>query len=338
MKFPFLLSFSLALLLAGTPSCRREPFSPEKAAFAQGKDLIMLDVERFRDETRNWYESGQFDALEKRASELRAGKDRFGNGSWKLEHLYDSLTCGANEPESVWQNHDTLHRDWIAKFPESVTAKVAYADFFLSYAWRARGTGYSNEVTEEAWKLFKERLASARTHCDSARSMSEKCPHAWLVTMGVAIGQSWEKEEFHKLFEEAKAIEPHYYYHDEALSRYLMVRWYGDEGEWEAAAEKEINRSGAESYARVIAYQRGYYDDIFSETKASWRKTRNGFEEMRKSYPNSAEVLNTYCRLACIAEDKELAKALFAEIGDEVITYCWGERRRFTQLRRWANH
>ena len=331
----------LAALLLGVSACKPEAYSPGKAAQAQGEDLIMKEVEAFRQDTRQLYNNRKFGELETRANGIRAGKEKFGNGTWKIDHFYDSLNCREDEPEDMWKLHETIHQDWEAKFPASITACVAHADFLTTYAWHARGTGYSNEVTEDGWRLFRERLASARTVLDQSKTLSPKCPGWWQVEMTVALGQAWNKGDFAKVFEEAKAFEPQYFTYDTARAKFLMPRWYGEEGDWEAAAEKEIanpNGLGAEGYARVVADQRGYYDDIFKETKASWEKTRAGFEQMRSHYPDSAEVLNTYCRLACIAEDRELAKKLFDQIGGKVILYCWGgERKRFAQMKRWAN-
>ncbi len=335
------IQLALASFILGSISCNREAYSPEKAAFAQGMDLIMQEQRNYRNETRQLYNDERFDELEARANEARSTKAKFGNGTWKLTSFYDSLTCREDEPVSMWLLHERIYQEWEKKFPESITARVAHADFLTSYAWHARGTGYANEVTEDGWRLFRERLAAARTTLDQSKSLPIKCPAWWRVQMKVALGQSWNKTDFAKLFEEAKNFEPQYFQYDFGQAKFLMPRWYGEPGDWEAAAEKEIERAnglGLEGYARVVSEQRGYYDDIFGETKASWKQTQQGFEILRKNYPNSAEILNAYARLACIAEDRPLAKKLFAEIGDNVIIYCWGERKRFTQMKYWANN
>ena len=336
-----LIPLALASFLLGSGACHREAYSPEKAAFAKGMDLIMQEQAGYRNETRRLYNDQKFDELEARANEARSTQAKFGNGTWKLTSFYDSLTCREEEPETMWLLHEQIHQDWEKKFPASITARVAHADFLTSYAWHARGTGYANEVTEDGWRLFRERLAAAKTTLDQSKSLPIQCPAWWQVQMKVALGQAWNKTDFTKLFEEAKSFEPKYFKYDFAQAKFLMPRWYGEPGDWESAAEKEIDRPnglGLEGYARVISEQRGYYDDIFEETKASWRKTQQGFELMSKNHPDSAEILNAYTRLACIAEDRPLAKKLFEKIGDKVIIYCWGERKRFTQLKYWANH
>src|SRR5207253_1142878 len=99
----------------------------------------------------------------------------------------------------------------------------------------------------------------------------------WRVMMTVAIGQGWSHEEFNKLFEEAKSFEPKFWGFDTERSMYLMPRWYGEEGEWERETEKEAKRPGGigmEVYSRVVHFQRQWYKNVFTETHASWQKTR----------------------------------------------------------------
>jgi hypothetical protein len=329
----------ICLNLFGNQACKQEAYSPVKAGYARGLDPIMIEIEAFQSETRAWYNSQEFEKLEQCANQIRAKKERFGNGSWKIYQLYDSLECRKNEPESMWQLHEQIHQAWEKKFPDSITARVAYIEFLTSYAWHARGEGYANEVTEDGWQHFYERLAAARTILGQSRSLTPSCPEYWAAGMTLALGQGWNPEDFKKFYAEAKAVEPQYFAYDLAQAHFLMPRWYGVSGDWEAAAVKEIDRPeglGLEGYARVVCDRRGYYDDIFRESKASWKLTQQGFEQMRKRYPDSIEILNAYCRLACIAGDRNLANQLFEQIGDRVVVYCWGERRRYVQQRNWA--
>lgn len=328
-------------MILGGISCQSEKFSPEKAAFAKGEDLIMEQVISYRTETRQLYDQSNFEQLETRANEARTGKTKFENGTWKLTSFYDALDCQRDAPEATWQHQEKTYQDWEKQFPNSITARVAYADFLTQYAWHARGTGYANEVTPEAWKLYGDRMTAAKTLLEQSKSLEPKCPVWWEVMMKVAQGQSWKIEEFAKLYDEAKTFEPTYFRYDFAQAKFLMPTWYGKPGDWEAAALKDIDRPsglGLEGYARVISEMRGYYDDIFTETKASWKKTNQGFEVLHTKYPSSAEILNAWCRLACVAGDKPTAKKLFAMIGNKTILYCWGnERKRFDQMKNWAN-
>jgi Domain of unknown function (DUF4034) len=172
------------------------------------KHPILEEIYAFRLEIRQAYNNRRFNDLENRAAELRRAKPVFGNGSWKIVQFYNSFACRAEEPESMWQLHDRIHRDWIALFPESITARVAYADFLAEYAWHARGSGYADKVTKEGWRFFGERLASARKTLEEARKLPDRDPFWWRVALRVAQGEHWPKSEYDQLLKEAKSFEP----------------------------------------------------------------------------------------------------------------------------------
>ena len=215
--------------------------------------------------------------MEKRAAELRASKAIFGNGRWKIQRFYDSLECSDEEQESMWQLHERIHLDWIAKKPASITARVAYADFLVSYAWHARGDDFADKVTPEGGKLFRTRLAAAHTVIDEARKMPEKDPYLWTVALAIAQGEGPSRSEYDALVEQAHASEPTFWSYDTARAFSLLPRWYGKPGDWEQYALVASARSdgvGVETYTRIVMYLMGRYGNIFTETQASWPKTR----------------------------------------------------------------
>ena len=330
-----LVSFAL---VAG--SCRDKLASVGGAASPMVVGSEREELGKFYRETRSLYNNRQYAELETLANRIRSGKERLASGSWKTVHFYTALECRDDEPESMWQLHDEIHREWETRYPDSITARVAYAEFLLSYGWHARGGGYAGEVTEDGWQLFHERLAEAHTVLDQSRSLVPACPMWGISRLNVALGQGESPADYEALFQEAKKSEPHFFGYDLARARYLLPRWHGEPGDWEAAADKEIDRPGglgAEGYARVVSVQAGYYDNVFKESKASWRKTKKGFEEMRARYPDSKGLLNNYCRMACFAGDREQAKKLFAEIGEDKIQGEWRTKgNEFERAKAWA--
>jgi len=146
------------------------------------------------------------------------------------------------------------------------------------------------------------------------------------------VDLGWDREKQFAHFKQAKQLEPKYFGYDVALSRYLQPRWHGDDGEWEEVAEtvaKEPNGLGWAGYARVVWSQSEYVHNVFSETKASWPETKQGFELLRKQYPDSLEILNGFCSLACEAKDRAFAKQLFQEINRRMILPIWESKKRF---------
>ena len=331
---------SLAVILVRermTAVAAGEPDEGESAGLAAA-DAELEGLVAFRNSTRQLYNSRKFAELEALAGKIRSGKERIGTGSWKIFHYYDSLNCREDEPESMWTLHDTIHREWEAAYPESITACVARADFLTTYAWHARSDAYAQEVTDEGWRLFRERLAEARTLLEQSKRLSPPCPGWWLTCQTVALGQNWDRAEYEALFEEAKKLEPEFFAFDLAHAKYLLPKWHGEAGDWEAAAEREIVRPGTagyEIYARVVTAQAGHYDNIFKESSASWRKTRKGYEELLTRYPESKHLLNDFCRLACYAGDRKLAKELFTRIGEMKVRSAW-QKGQFDRAKAWA--
>lgn len=236
------------------------------------------------------------------------------------------------------QLHEKIHEEWEAKYPKSITAQVAKAKFYTTYAWHARSDAYSSEVTEEGWRLFRERLAKARTVLDQAKPLTPTCPMWYEVYLTVALGQDWGRAEYDALFKEATTFAPEFSPYDVERATYLLPRWHGKPGEWEKVAAHEIALRGAagpEIYAWVIDEQSGYYDNIFKESAASWRQTRKGYDERIARFPKSSALLNSYCRLACLAGDREQAKKLFEMIGDNQIPNAW-YKNEFAKAKAWA--
>ena len=52
---------------------------------------------------------------------------------------------------------------WQAAKPYSFTAKIAFADYYITDAWRARGNGWANTVSPENWRIFHKRLVKAQS-------------------------------------------------------------------------------------------------------------------------------------------------------------------------------
>lgn len=303
------------------------------------KDPVQQEVYSFLAETRQHYNNSNFDELEKIAAELRGKKETFGNGSWKIVQFYSSFECRDEEPPSMWELHEQIHKAWIAAKPESITAKVAYADFLVDYAWQARGSDYADKVTQEGWKLFGERLAAASEVLKEGLKLRDKDPMLGRVFLQVALGQSWPKAVYDTFMQKLHKEEPKFWGYDTARAYSLLPRWHGEPGDWEAFAEETASRTdglGNEVYARIVMNLRGYYENIFRETKASWPRTREGLEQLRTRYPDCLEFVSASAFLASLANDRELAKQMFDQLGDNYMPSVWRKPERFTHCRNWA--
>jgi hypothetical protein len=347
--FAQFLSLAAACTLVG---CDRLPFGKsggsenidanERAIAARlrpVKDPVAEEIYKANLETRQSFNNRRFDELESKAAKLRASKETFRNGSWKIAQFYEALACNDDEPESMWQLHDRIYHEWTAAKPTSVTARVAYARFLADYAWQARGSGYANTVSKEGWRLFGDRLAAARKVLMDSRALKENDPCWPMRMLTVALGQNWDRPSYDALMAEAHASEPKFWGYDMSRAYSLLPRWHGEPGDWEAFAEKTAARPdglGVELYARIVIRQRGFYDNVFRETKASWPKTKEGLKVLTEKYPDSLGTLSEAALLAAHAQDQPAAKEWFAKIGDRYLPDVFEKPERFVHYRHWA--
>lgn len=338
------------VLLAQLNACRPSPAagvgssktdtSPE--AFGPvvfERDPVSDRIFEYRSEIRRHYNAREFAELEKRGSETRNAQWTFADGTWRIVEFYRAFDPRREEPDSMWRLHEAIHKAWVEAYPESTTARVAEAAFWVEYAWQARGHGSAGEVTAEGRRLFAERLAAAQAALDASASLKERCPVWFVVQMRVALGLGWPRDRYDRLYLEAKAFAPGCWHFDTARANFLLPRWFGKRGEWEADAERQAMQPGslgAAGYARVVASVSGYYDDLIRETRLSWPLAKEGFAALVRDYPESRGLLNVAARAACDARDREFAAPLFARIGSHPTRGPWGDEARFLQFRQWV--
>ncbi len=95
-----------------------------------------------------------FDGLEKIAGRMRDNRLRFANGNWQLDDFYNTLMLAADVYKWPEEKYMSILQEWIEQYPGSITPRVALAEALTEYGWRARGSGWASEVTEEGRAKF----------------------------------------------------------------------------------------------------------------------------------------------------------------------------------------
>jgi hypothetical protein len=125
---------------------------------------------------------------------------------------------------------------------------------------------------------------------ESMRDQRAVCPHWFAAMQSIALGQHWTREDYESLFEEAVAREPEYIDYYTRKATYLLPRWHGEEGEWQAFARGLISRfpngMGDELYARIASTHARMDYKTLDESGLDWPLVKGGFELMCVKYPN----------------------------------------------------
>src|SRR6266852_4088451 len=101
----------------------------------------------------------EFEKLATMAAEFRKADARFLGGHSKLYYLYPALgaikassekcACAGVDSVFTFEEKEQALKTSLKQRPQSATASLALARLFITYAWRARGTSYSQEVSDE---------------------------------------------------------------------------------------------------------------------------------------------------------------------------------------------
>ena len=90
-----------------------------------------------------WFQAENFAEIEHFADEARAKNLRTASGLWVIGLVYSGIDSIANyrkvKDDAGWDQLEGTAKRWIAAYPASVTAKIAYAGILQNRAWFYRG-------------------------------------------------------------------------------------------------------------------------------------------------------------------------------------------------------
>lgn len=229
--------------------------------------------------------ASNYDELDKIADEYRSKKVAFTDGEWKLSVLYDGMSYYLRQaPEDNWVNRLDNLKGWVSAKPNSITARVALAECLVGYAFHGRSYAYANEVKEDQWKHFEERLEEAALVLEQAKNLQQVCPGWWAAYQRIALGGSLDKTQYDDFLESAIAYEPTYNVFYFRTAWHLLPRWFGEEGDWEQFATSIADRVGGPDgdilYTRIVWFmdRRAPGKVVYKNPKIMWQRVNNGIK------------------------------------------------------------
>jgi Domain of unknown function (DUF4034) len=323
------------MFMASRPLTANELSTPE--AGADSPDLSDTDQRDFRVSLLGLFNSGRYADLDTLAQQLQRQRSRFVGGAWRLHVLFATLSSPGAETatDAAWEAQIAKLNNWAQNSPASPTPRIALAQTYLRFAWKARGHGYANTVTPEAWALFKDRVQLARSTLEQSAALAENSPHWYLEMQGVALDQQWDRAAFEALAERALAHEPDYYYFATSESNYLLPKWYGKPGDTERYAAEVADRIGGDE-GDAVYFQIAAAINCCNRTQApalSWPRAQRGFAAIESLYRSTNHERNVMAYLALRNGDAAAAQQLFARIGNDWSESVWKTKAAFDAAR-----
>ncbi|MEO6689650.1 MAG: DUF4034 domain-containing protein [Dokdonella sp.] len=298
------------------------------------------------DTVGRWFLAEDFAHIENFAETARAKGLRTSSGLWVGGFASAGIDSVANfhevKDDAGWDRLEAIAQRWIAAYPSSATAKIAYALILQNRAWLYRGGGYANTVSTKQFAAFYKQIEKAKQYQLATRDLAGVDPDWYLTFLAtLRVEKHGRREEFEQTFADAIRAFPDYYpMYFEAVTYYLP-KWNGDAYEVEHFARRVMKgrdeRTGRMLYARIywFASQNQFKNAIFLASVARWDDMRAGFEAIVSEYPDQWNI-NHYAKFACLVGDKDTTKVAFGMIKGEPIAAAWASTEQYEKCRYFA--
>ncbi len=101
-----------------------------------------------------------------------------------------------------------IEQPLFENWPDSAQANALKGKFYIKYAWLARGSGWADTVTDEGWKLFRERLDESDKAFQKAWELDPKMVEVATEMITVCLGKQKPRNEMEKWFQRAMELDP----------------------------------------------------------------------------------------------------------------------------------
>jgi hypothetical protein len=332
----------LTALFQGQPAslvAQTSSDQPAKPVASEATERILRAQWRRLFDARSWAE------LDSLADRLRSQRLRFQGGGWQLHVLYTILSTvnSPSESDEAWDTQIAALQEWIRRAPLSPTPRIALADTYEKFAWKARGGNFADKVPDEGWRLFGERMQKSREALEQAEQIGRDDPE-WYTTMLITTAaQDWDRSKAEALVDESLSREPGYFYIARVQANNLLPRWYGEPGDTERFVAKIADRIGGEEGDATYFF---VAETILTETAncsqcspppMSWERIRRGYAAIERQYGTNNFEKNAYALIALQAGDHETARSAFQKIGENWDPDVWGSRALFENGRKFLN-
>jgi hypothetical protein len=196
--------------------------------------------------------------------------------------------------------YDSVKNDFARKFPESVYTSLLRADFYYYSGWHARGNAVAGKVTEEGWRLFRERFSIAEDALQKAWALDPTIEAIPVQMINVELGQGQGRERMEQWFRRAMALNPNSYDACRAKQNYLSPRWFGngkDAIEFGRECVAATTWGGGVPWTLIDAHQEVAVllkDDepreAYWKRPAVWRDLKSAFEKYLVTNPEKTNA------------------------------------------------
>ncbi len=140
------------------------------------------------------------------------------------ENLYSPLHDVAYDRKKAF---DKIYPALLQLFPHRFLAHSFAAQFYIDWAWEARGGGYASTVSPESWKLFGERIQLAEDEAKKGIDLDPTDPVCFNHMVTVCLAKGYPPQVMEQWFSRALLADDSDVTVCYTKMTYLLPRWYG---------------------------------------------------------------------------------------------------------------
>jgi hypothetical protein len=199
-------------------------------------------------------------------------------------------------------------------------ADVLDGQFYIQYAWFARGVGYANTVTDPGWQRFGERLARASDILNGVYTNHPQEPGTAESMMTVVLGQGGTRDQMELWFQRGQQVEGDLFSLYMSKRYYLLPKWYGsDDAVWNFGLECAKSTNWAAKIPVLLAesiLDRAYRDSSIYAKPEIWTPLETVYRDFLTRYPDSVHYRSLFALNAAQGGHWDVAKEQFNILGD----------------------
>jgi membrane associated rhomboid family serine protease len=225
--------------------------------------------------------------------------------------------------------------DWQRQIPDSVYPRLLQTLIFQSWAWAARGHGYADSISPEAWAAFAQRTEMAAMGLREIVERANKNPLWYQLSLNVGLDQSTPVVELRSTFDRGITEQSDYWPLYQAMLRIVMPRWHGSYEDVHGLIQDVSQRYIAMGKTDYAKYAQLYWTysalendsaPLFDGALAAWSTMKAGFGDLRREHPSSDFILNEYAKFACMAKDDASYAEVRPQLNGRLSSAAWSQK------------
>jgi len=293
-------------------------------AYSGTPDYSDAFAKEIKNKVGQYLQSRNFAELEKMVTQYLSQKNEENSRIIYLTYYYIAKT----------PNILKVLDEWCEKSSGSHIPFTARGNFYVYYAWDARGSGYGHTVSDIKMELFQKRLLQAKNDLELAYTKNTDDANAPAMLINVATGLGLSREYMETQFNNAVKADPFNFRAYSAKLEYLMPKWHGSKEE-ATAFVNEIKKTIPEGSRRrllIATFYSSLYNKkdlyvVLRQDEKAWIEIQQEFQKYLSVHPEDILAHNEFSELAFYAGKYETALQEFEIIKGAFDEEIWTKER-----------